>query len=67
MPPIEPYNEGHRRTVEDALRKLHDALQLIEREERCGTDCQMWREMHADFTRRLEARRKEWLEPDMAR
>lgn len=56
-----PLTREHFDQLKRAQRSLHDALELVDRQERCGEDCLQFRQMIDLLSKRLEAYEREYF------
>lgn len=58
-----PFNDTHARQVDEALRQIHDARQLMSKAEQCGVDCQARRAMADELEQYLTAYKTQFMSP----
>jgi hypothetical protein len=58
-----PYTRDHYRILKDTQRKISDLLPLMDKIDRCGAECDAFREIAKELQARLAAIEKEFMSP----
>lgn len=61
MPARPPFTDQHFRQLQEAQRVLGDTVELLDKAERCGIDCQAFRMIHGELSSRLAKLQQEFF------